>query len=347
MKMLKKKHTANARTAKTIAQLPEKKAAPKSREARMDHWKKVFLGSMEKRGLVMSLVVYTLLITIAFIYLYPMLHMLSRSFMSKEDLLDASAKWIPSSVTTKNYKDAILALDYWNSLGKNLILALLPTICQVIITSMVGYGFARYNFPLKKLWMGLLILSFLLPSQATSMPNYLLFSRLKLIDGTVKPFVITAALGQGFMSVLCILIFYNFHRQVPQSLVEAAEIDGAGHFKAYFRIAIPLSLAAIIVVTLFSFVWYWNEVYLAQIYLGYGTTRNTGLTTLMLELQRFEDSYNVTFDARASSVTSPNKLNDAIKMAGTMLSILPLLLLYFVLQKQFVESVDKAGITGE
>lgn len=315
--------------------------------ARKDYFKKKMLGSNEKRGFVMSIVVYVLLITIAFIYLYPVLYMFSRSLMSSKDLLDSSAKWIPSAITAQNYTDAIATLDYWNSLWKNIQIAVLPTIAQVFICSMVGYGFARYKFPGKTLWMGILILSFLLPSQTIDMPNYLLFQQLKMMDGSLKPFLLLAVLGQGFKSVLCILIFYNFHRQVPQSLIEAAEIDGADHIKAYFQIAIPLSMAAIVCVTLFSLVWYWNETYLVRTYLGYGHTRAEGLTTLMIELQKFEDSYNVTFDARASSVTSTNKLNDAIKMAGTMLSIAPLLLLYLVLQKQFVESVDRAGITGE
>ena len=315
--------------------------------ARKDYFKKMFFGSNEKRGIIMGIVVYVLLITIAFIYLYPVLYMFSRSLMSSKDLLDSSAKWIPSAVTGQNYKDAIATLDFWNSLWKNIQIAVLPTILQVFICSMVGYGFARYKFPGRTLWMGILILSFLLPSQTIDMPNYLLFQQLKMMDGSLKPFLLLAVLGQGFKSVLCILIFYNFHRQVPQSLIEAAEIDGADHIKAYFQIAIPLSMAAIVCVTLFSLVWYWNETYLVRTYLGYGHTRAEGLTTLMIELQKFEDSYNVTFDARASSVTSTNKLNDAIKMAGTMLSIAPLLLLYLVLQKQFVESVDRAGITGE
>lgn len=315
--------------------------------ARKDYFKKMFFGSNEKRGIIMGIVVYVLLITIAFIYLYPVLYMFSRSLMSSKDLLDSSAKWIPSAITGQNYKDAIATLDFWNSLWKNIQIAVLPTIAQVFICSMVGYGFARYKFPGRTLWMGILILSFLLPSQTIDMPNYLLFQQLKMMDGSLKPFLLLAVLGQGFKSVLCILIFYNFHRQVPQSLIEAAEIDGADHIKAYFQIAIPLSMAAIVCVTLFSLVWYWNETYLVRTYLGYGHTRAEGLTTLMIELQKFEDSYNVTFDARASSVTSTNKLNDAIKMAGTMLSIAPLLLLYLVLQKQFVESVDRAGITGE
>ena len=316
-------------------------------ENRKEKFKRVMLGNAEKRGLVGSTVVYVLLIVISFIFLYPVLYMISRSLMSRTDLLDSSAMWIPSSLTLHNYESAILTMDYWNSLLKNLYLAVVPTVAQVLICSMVGYGFARYNFPLKKLWMGILILAFLLPSQTTALPNYLVFQNLRMIDGTIKPFLITAILGQGFKSTLCILIFYNFHRQVPQSLIEAAEIDGAGHIKAYFRIAIPLAGAAIVVVTLFSFVWYWNETYLVRNYLGYGTTRATALTTLMLELNAFEDSYANAYTTWASSVTSSDRINDAIRMAGTVLAIAPLMILYFVLQKQFVESVDKAGITGE
>ncbi len=315
--------------------------------ARKDYYKKVMMGSNDRRGVIMSVVVYTLLITIAFIYLYPVLYMFSRSLMGKNDLLDASAKWIPSSVTLNNYASAIATMDYWNSLLKNLAIALTSTLCQVFVCSLVGYGFARYNFPGKMLWMVILILSFLLPAQTIAVPNFLLFNSMNIVDGTLKPFLITAILGQGFKSCLCILIFYNFHRQVPQSLIEAAEIDGAGHIKAYFQIAVPLSAAAIVVVTLFSFVWYWNEVDLVRTYLGSTNDRNVGLTTLMLELNKFEDSYNAVYATHAQSTTSTNRLNDAIKMAGTMLSIAPMLLMYFFLQKQFVESVDKAGITGE
>ena len=323
------------------------KTCPSTLENRKEKFKRFMLGNAEKRGLVTSFVVYLLLIVISFIFLYPVLYMISRSLMSRTDLLDSSAMWIPSSITLHNYESAILTMDYWMSLLKNLYLAAVPTLAQVFICSMAGYGFARYNFPLKKVWIGILILAFLLPSQTTALPNYLVFQNLRMIDGTIKPFLITAILGQGFKSTLCILIFYNFHRQVPQSLIEAAEIDGAGHLKAYFRIAIPLAGAAIVVVTLFSFVWYWNETYLVRNYLGYGTTRATALTTLMLELNAFEDSYANAYTTWASSVTSSDRINDAIRMAGTVLAIAPLMILYFALQKQFVESVDKAGITGE
>lgn len=331
--------------------MPVEKTKAQKKAARKEYWKKKFLGSADKRGLVMSFVIYGLLITIAFIYIYPVLYMLSRSLMGKNDLLDSAAKWIPSAIEFKNYQDAILIMDYWNSLYKNLVLALVPTICQVLVCSFVGYGFARYKFPGKMLWMAVLVLSFLLPSQTTSLPNYLLFRSWHLADGSVKPFLLTAILGQGFKSSLCILIFFNFHNQVPKSLIEAAEIDGAGHIKAYFRIAIPLSTAAIVVVALFSFVWYWNETYLVREYLGREaiSNRNIGLTTLMIELNKFETSHEAVANVRGSSAgqTSVNRMNEALKMAATVLAILPMLLLYLVLQKQFVESVDRAGITGE
>ena len=329
--------TATARTPEQI------------KAARREASRKFLFGSADKRGLLGSIVIYVLLITIAFIYLYPMLYMLSRSLMGKADLLDTSVKWIPSAINFKNYTDAMLVMDYWPSLYKNLVLALVPTLAQVLICSMVGYGFARYNFPGKMVWMGILILSFLLPTQTTSLPNYLLFANWKLADGSVKPFLITAILGQGFKSALCILIFWNFHNQVPKSLTEAAEIDGAGHLYSYFRIAVPLSTAAIVVVTLFSFVWYWNETYLVREYLGREaiSNRSIGLTTLMIELSKFDSSYSAASAASAGGSTSVDKMSEAMKMAGTMLAILPMLILYFVLQKQFVESVDRAGITGE
>ena len=106
----------------------------------------------------------------------------------------------------------------------------------------------------------------------------------------------------------------------------------------------PLAVPAVIVTTLFSFVWYWNETFLVNLFLGFGNTREDGLTTLLLELSRFAQSYHGSVEAAG---IAPDPLNEGIRMAGTMLSILPLGILYLVLQRYFVESVDKAGITGE
>ena len=169
----------------TLTEMRLKENGAALRENRKEKWKKRLLGSADKRGWIASLVVYLLLIVISFIFVYPVLYMISRSLMSRSDLLDSSAMWIPSSITLYNYESAMLTMDYWNSLLKNLYLAAVPTLAQVFICSAAGYGFARYRFPGKKLWMGILILAFLLPSQTTSLPNYLIFQNLKMIDGSI------------------------------------------------------------------------------------------------------------------------------------------------------------------
>lgn len=303
-------------------------------------------GSKDTEGAGKLAVIYILLISIGFIYLYPVLYMISQSFMNLNDLLDSSINWIPSQLYTENYKQAFKSMDYWKTLKDSILIAGIPTLINVIVCAIVGYGFARYEFRGKKILIGLLIFSFILPPQATMMPTYVFYTNVGLVN-SLKAFVIPALLGQGLKAQIYILIFYNFFRQIPKVLIEAAKIDGAGHFKAFLRIAMPSAAPAILVVFLFSIVWYWNESYLTQLYVvGAFANNSTGYhwSSLIVSLKSFESTYN---SARAVSGSGMVDINESIKMAGTMLSILPLLLMYLVLQKQFVESVDRAGITGE
>ncbi len=318
---------------------------PKNRRITWLQVKKFLMGTAQNSGFIFQAVRYIMLTTIAFVFMYPLLYMLSRSMMSSNDLMDATTRWLPTSLQVKNYQHAVVVMDYWNSLKKTLMLCGIPSLLQVIISCVVGYGFACYQFPLKKWWLGVLLLNYLLPASTTAVPNYMLFMDLGIVDGSLKPFLLTSVLGQGINSTLCILIFYSFHRQVPRVLLEAAEIDGAGPWRTFFSVALPRALAGIVVVTLFSFVWYWNETYLINTYLGYGHNRHKGMTTLIIELNNFDQAYNESVYSTSSS--SGDKLNDAYRMAGTAMTMLPLLLLYLVLQRQFVESIDNAGITGE
>ena len=307
--------------------------------------RKTLMGTAQKSGLIFVVLRYLMLSAIAFVFMYPLLYMLSRSLMTANDLMDATTRWLPSTLNWENYEHALQVMAYWHSLGKTLMLCGIPALLQVIVSCLVGYGFACYQFPLKKWWLGAMLLSYLLPASTTAVPNYMLFMDMGIVDGTLKPFLLTSALGQGINSTLCILIFFSFHRQVPRVLLEAAEIDGAGPWRTFFSVALPMAAAGLVVVTLFSFVWYWNETYLINTYLGYGHNRSKGMTTLIIELSQFDKHYGES--AYATSSSSGDKLNDAYRMAGTAITILPLLLLYLVLQRQFVESIDNAGITGE
>jgi len=261
--------------------------------------------------------------------------------MNRDDLLDTSIKWIPSGLYLKNYIDAAASMNFWPSFGKGIIIAGIPTLCNVITCMIVGYGFARYEFKGKKIMMAVLIFAYILPSQITMIPTYVLFNNMG-IQGTLWTFIIPAIFGNGLNSPIFILIFYQFFRQIPKVLMEAAAIDGAGHFRAFFKIAVPSAIPAIVTVVLFSFVWYWNESYLTELYVQ-GLATKSNWVNLVVQLKNFDAS----FETRAAVGDTATSLNESVRMAATALSILPLLIMYLVLQRQFVESIDRAGITGE
>ena len=139
-----------------------------------------------------------------------------------------------------------------------------------------------------------------------------------------------------------IFLYTGQVKSIPLALDEAAYIDGANSFKVFYKIAIPLSIPIFIVGFIFSFVWYWNETYLTSIYIE-------SAHTLPMALQQFALSFSQMQDQMGggSVPTLENTLNEAIYMAGTLISIIPLLLLYFVLQRWFVEGIDRAGLTGQ
>ena len=302
---------------------------------------KFVFGTRERQGLGQQIAVYGLLIIIGFIFIYPILYMISTSFMDRNDLLDSSVKWLPSSLYIQNYIAAAKSMDFWKTLGKGVIIAGVPTLFNVLTGMIVGYGFARYEFKLKKLFMGILLFSYILPDQVTMIPTYVLYNDMGIL-GTIWTFVLPALFGNGINSAIFILIFYSFFKQVPKVLMEAAYIDGAGHFKAFFKIAIPSAVPAIITVFLFSFVWYWNESYLTEMYVQ-GLTTKSEWTNLVIQLKNFDSN----FSTRATTGDMATSLNESVRMAATSLSILPLFLMYLVLQRQFIESIDRTGITGE
>lgn len=281
--------------------------------------------------------IYILLAGIGYVYLYPVLFMVANSLKDLEDLLNPIVRWIPTRVYWGNYTRANHVMSFLPVLLETVYVVALPSAVQTLAAALVGYGFARFRFPLKALWFPLMLATFIIPPQVTMIPEFLVYKRLGLL-GSVLSFVIPAALGQGLRSALFILIFYQFTRMLPRSMEEAALVDGAGGLMVFLRVVVPISGPAFLVSFLFSFVWYWNETYLANLYFG------DVLTTLPLQLLRFVASYERIYPVGAQP---RDRINEAIKMAGTVLTIAPVVLIYFVLQKWFVEGVDRTGVTGE
>lgn len=286
---------------------------------------------------LMCLIVYFLLIGIGIVFLYPVLYMIVYSFKSLPDLVNPTIEWIPSRLYLENYRKALVVLDYGRSLMVTVIQVSLQTLLQTISCALAGYGLARHNIPYKKLWLVFVVLAFLIPSQVTLIPKYLMFNNYGLV-GSPLSILLPAAFGQGVSSSVFVLVFHQFFSGYPLSFDEAARIDGAGSFRVFYKIALPICIPAVIVSLLFSFVWFWNETYLSGLLLG------EDFRTLPMKLESFVYEFNRSFGSVQGSV---NKVNESIRLAATLLVVSPLLILYLVLQRQFIEGIESSGITGE
>ena len=281
---------------------------------------------------------YFILTGMGFVFLYPLLYMLSVSLMDTEDLVDATVTWIPTHLSFDSFLKAVKTLDFWSGLRDSLIMTVIPAGLQTFTLALAGYGLARYRVPGKKFWMALAVFIFLIPVQVTMIPRFLLFNSYKLI-GTVWPVYLISLLGQGVKSSVFLLIYYNFFNSYPKALDEAATIDGAGPLKVFFKIALPMAKPALVLTYLFSFIWIWNDTTQLPQY-------STGaVTTLPMHLQQFVERFNKLY--ASVGVSTGGALNESIQLAGTLLTILPLILLYFLVQKQFVQSIERTGLTGE
>lgn len=293
------------------------------------------LGKKNTKRLGTRVLTYFILIGIGVVFLHPILYMLVNSFKSVSDLVNPTIEWIPNKLYLENYKSALEVLEYGKSFGVTLALVGVATIFQTVSCALAGYALARHDLPLKKLWIVMMILSFLTPSSVTLIPKYLMFNTYGLI-GNPLSILIPAILGQGVNSTIFVLVFFNFFSRYPRSFDEAARLDGASGLTIFFKVAVPICMPAVIVSLLFSFVWFWNETYVSGLLLG------NSMRTLPMKLQSFVEEYS-----RLGGSGAENKINESLQLAATVLVISPLMVLYIALQKHFIEGIESAGITGE
>ncbi|MFI3254638.1 MAG: carbohydrate ABC transporter permease [Eubacteriales bacterium] len=286
--------------------------------------------------------IYFILITIGYVYLQPIFTMISKTFMSAEDIIDNSVEWIPKNFSTDNLKTAASVLNIWETLTSTVLFTGTLALAQTVISAMTGYAFSRYDFKGKKILLFLLIIGFVIPVPVLMVPRLMIFIGIQeaidfVLIGTVYPQLLMAVLGQGVSSSILILIFYNFLNLIPRSLDEAAMIDGANTLQIFYHIGIRLSVSTILVVFLFSFVWNWNETYITN------TLVRGSIPLITSQLSGFDSSFSSMVTAQGEAF----KINEAYKMAATLISITPLLLLYGAVQKKFIQGIENAGITGE
>lgn len=298
---------------------------------------------------------FVLLFGLCFLILEPILNKISVSFMTKEDLYNPIVVSIPLHFTGENYQIAAKIMKYGVGLKNSIITSLSIAIIQTAMCTIVGYGFARFNFPLKKFWFACVLSMIIIPPQAFSNSLYLHFrfwdflGIVKAIHGetinlqaSAIPYYMMSFLCCGLKNGLYIYLVRQFFRNIPVDLEEAAYVDGCGTLKTFVRIMLPEAKPIITSCFLFSLVWQWTDGYYSKLFLGKQILIST-------ELSRLVDSLGV-YIAREQGQSSnaqvgvSTQYSNAILATGTIMIVFPILVVYLFAQRAFVESISSTGI---
>ncbi len=312
---------------------PKEYSSTKFKDAKAHVKKKTSLRTNDNWfNKIARLALYFILIVISYIFLSPIIEMVSKSFMSTKDLINPEVFFLPTELTFANFSFALEVMSFWKALFNSVWFSATLAILQVIVSALTAYAFARYNFKGKKIWFGVLIIVFILPTPVLINSRQIMFSNFQTatgiqVMGTFLPIMMMTLLGQGVYSTILILIFYNFFKQIPYDLDEAAYMDGATSFGVFYHVILKLSMPIIFTIFLFSFVWNWNESLQTALFL------DPNFILLPKQLSVF-------------NALGLGQMNEGFKMAGTLLSILPLIILYLFVQRKFIEGIEQTGITG-
>ena len=262
--------------------------------------------------------------------------------------------WLPEKLDAlTNYRVALKALHYKEGLISSLKYEVLSAVLEIISCAVAAYGFARFKFPFKRLFTAMLFLTILIPDTMIIIPRVVnnsqldlfgilaLFNKLTGIDlrpnilNTGLTFWLPSLLAAGLRSGILIFIYSQFFKSLPAELEEAAWMDGAGPIRTFIRIALPSSGVVILTVTVFSLIWHWNDYFLSSMYLTDGYPLAVWLTMMPKQLPTM-----------GYSLVPSHPETMAVLMAGCLVFILPMLIIYIFVQRWFIESIDRVGITG-
>lgn len=298
-----------------------------------------YLIKKKTTNAIWSIFRFTLIVGLCFIILYPFLIKILATFMSPQDLLDSTVKFVPKNWSLYYWKFAGERLDIAKSGTLSLLLALISALLQVLTSTMVGYGLARFRFKGRNLAFILVIVVLLVPSQVYSIPQYLNFRYFGVGDYTVNlidSIVPVYLLSLGCMSVkqcLYIYLMREFFKDLPKDLENAAYIDGASIGKTFTKIVLPNAKGMMITVFLFAFCWQWTDTDFSTLYFS-------SKSTLPM---RAIGSYMVV----KGQVSSIDPLGTAIaRAAATIMVILPVVVLSVFCQRFLVRSISRSGMAN-
>lgn len=298
---------------------------------------------------IWSVIRLLFLLGVSYVVLYPLLTKMVLAFMDYRDLTDYTVIWVPKHFTFENIRVVAQIMDYFPGLLKTLGVCTLVSGLQVFVTTISAYGLARFKSKLRTVIFGLVIGTLIIPPQTYLVSLYTQFKNFDpfgivsavtnsdsgIID-TVTVFVMLAVTGMGIRSGLYIYIERQTFRGLPKELEEAARVDGAGIFSTFWRIMLPNARPTVVLCFILSFVWQWNDTFYTSLFAPGIETLSMKLGTLAVDVSEYLGGWGMVGSSRSQQLIS----------VGAFLCIIPLVLLFILCQRFFVQGVERSGLVG-
>jgi len=303
---------------------------------------------------------FVLMLGVSYVILFPFITKIAGSFMTKEDIVDATVALIPKHFTLDIYKYMITENGYFEALFNTVLLSLLCAIIQTFIACLIGYGLAKFKFKGNKLVMVAVVITMVIPHRTMSISliqHFTDFDFLKVnawtnyrgiidiilqgkaldLSNSFWPLIILSVFGLAFKNGLYIYLMRQFFKGVPDELEESAYVDGSGVFRTFFSIIIPLSVPMMITIFLFSFSWQWTDNFYTEIF-------------FMIDLDKMHLMPDLLQQVPPSLLFQnfPGQMlyENAIQNTAAIMVIIPLVIMYLFCQKYLVQGIERSGLVG-
>lgn len=267
-----------------------------------------------------SAVIHTLLITGSIVTLFPLLWMLSASFMSTGESTMNPPHLIPHAATLAQYRELFVRLNIGRAFLSSATVAILVTVCSLLFNSLAGYAFAKLRFKGRERLFGWLLMGVIIPPQVGMLPLFLLLKEIHLVNtywGVALPSLAT---------VFGVFLIRQFMLSIPQELLEAARIDGAGEFRIYWSIVVPLASPILATLATFMFMSTWND--------------------FMWPLIVLSDQAHYTLPVAVANLSGEHVQDVELMMAGSVLTVVPVLALFVFLQRYYIAGLMAGSVKG-
>ncbi|CAM4326874.1 MULTISPECIES: carbohydrate ABC transporter permease [Bacillus] len=275
-------------------------------------------SSIKKSKLFERILTYGLLVSLSIVFIFPFLWLVGTSLKPENEAISFPPSLLPKVWDFANYIDVFTIVDFGQYYLNSIIVTVATVIGTVLSSTLVAYGFARIKGKGRDVWFILLLATMMLPPQVTMIPVYMIFAKLGWTN-TFLPLIVPAFFGNAYF----IFLLRQFFKTIPKELEESAYLDGCSTLGIFWRIVLPLSTPAVITVALLSFMWTWNDFLGPLIYLN-----DDSKFTLALGILQFKGALLIEWGPM---------------MAASVLIILPLIIMFFVGQKYFIEGIATTG----